>query len=231
MSIIQLRRVTNRISASAVIAIGCLALGLALHIGVRAASCEVWVSPNYDESTPGWGITRFSTIQDGVDAVSSGGTVNVGAATYYETVVIEKSLSLEGEDAETVVLDADNLGSCIRVNNTSDVTVSGMALTGSRLGMEEYDYPAAWLHGSSSVTIADSIIFGVGILLTDSHNNTIINSLIDAHAPIMLHGSRDNRIEGNQIQVRHPQGVGLYHGSNGNVVSRNTIIGSDLDPG
>lgn len=231
MSIVQLPSIKNKISALAVIAISCLALGLALHIGVRAAPYEVWVSPDYDESTPGWGITHFSTIQDGVDAVSSGGTVNVGAATYYERVVIEKSLSLEGEDAETVVLDADNLGSCIRVSNTSDVAVSGMALTGSRLGMEEYEYPAASLEGSSSVTIADSIILGVGIRLIDSHNNTIINSLIDSQAPIMLFGSRHNRIEGNQIQVRHPQGVGLYNGSNGNVVSKNTIIGTDLEPG
>ncbi len=36
--------------------------------------------------------------------------------------------------------------------------------------------------------------------------NTIRNNGIDCHVPIILFGSRENVIEGNQISVRHPQG-------------------------
>jgi len=60
--------------------------------GVAAAEDEVWVDPAYSESTPGWNITRFATIQSAVDNVTANGTVNVAAGTYYENVKIPAGL-------------------------------------------------------------------------------------------------------------------------------------------
>jgi hypothetical protein len=94
-----------------------LAAGLVLGLGlttvspVRAqAPGEVWVDDDFDPGTPGWNVTRFAVIQDGVNAVASGGTVHVAAGIYDEQVVIDKTLKLQGAGVSTVVKpSADNL--------------------------------------------------------------------------------------------------------------------------
>ncbi len=56
----------------------------------------VYVDDDYDSGTPGWGVDRFATIQDGVNAVEANGQVIVAAGEYIETVIISKTLSLKG---------------------------------------------------------------------------------------------------------------------------------------
>ena len=63
----------------------------------------VYVDDDYNPSTPGWGLTHFNKIQDGIDAVNENGTVNVYSGIYDEynpnpheaLVVIDKSLKLD----------------------------------------------------------------------------------------------------------------------------------------
>ena len=90
-----------------------LVLGLGLVTGspvMAQPPGEVWVDDDFDPSTPGWNITRFALIQDGVGAVTSGGTVHVAAGIYDEQVVIDKRLTLQGAGVATVVKpSADNL--------------------------------------------------------------------------------------------------------------------------
>ena len=70
---------------------------------------EVWVDDNFNVSTPGWGVTHFDNIQDGIAAVS-GSTVNVAAGTYYETLNITTAgLEIIGENRLTVIIDPTGL--------------------------------------------------------------------------------------------------------------------------
>ena len=81
-----------------------LGLGLATGTPVMAQPPgDVWVDDDFDSGTPGWNVTRFAVIQDGVAAVASGGTVHVAAGTYDEQVVIEKTLTLQGAGVSTVI--------------------------------------------------------------------------------------------------------------------------------
>jgi hypothetical protein len=90
-----------------------LVLGLGLTTGspvMAQPPGQVWVDDDFNSGTPGWNVTRFAVIQDGVNAVTSGGTVHVAAGTYEEQVVIDKMLTLQGTGATTVVRpSADNL--------------------------------------------------------------------------------------------------------------------------
>ncbi len=90
-----------------------LLLGLGLITGspvMAQPPSQVWVDDDFNPGTPGWNVTRFAVIQDGVDAVASGGTVNVAAGIYDEQVVIDKMLTVRGVGATTVVKpSADNL--------------------------------------------------------------------------------------------------------------------------
>ena len=83
-----------------------LVLGLGLMTGSPAMAQspgEVWVDDGFDFGTPGWNVTRFAVIQDGVGAVASGGTVHVAAGTYDEQVLIDKRLTLQGAGVTTVI--------------------------------------------------------------------------------------------------------------------------------
>lgn len=90
-----------RLLLAAVVVVG---LGLTTGPSVMAQPPgEVWVDDDFDSGTPGWNATRFAVIQDGVAAVSSAGTVHVAAGTYDEQVLINKSLTLQGAGAATVI--------------------------------------------------------------------------------------------------------------------------------
>jgi hypothetical protein len=65
---------------------------------------EVWVSTTGDDSNLGTQTDPFATIQKGVDAVASGGIVHVAAGTYDEQVVIDNSLTLQGEGDTTTIV-------------------------------------------------------------------------------------------------------------------------------
>ena len=66
----------------------------------------VWVDDDFNSSTPGWGEYKFAKIQDGVNAVASGGTVHVAAGTYVENVVTTVPLAIVGAGQSTVVAPA-----------------------------------------------------------------------------------------------------------------------------
>ncbi|MBN2149132.1 MAG: tandem-95 repeat protein [Anaerolineales bacterium] len=64
----------------------------------QAVPTTVYVDDDFDSSTPGWGYDHFATIQNGIDAVASGGTVNVAAGTYSEAVTVNKDITLQGDN-------------------------------------------------------------------------------------------------------------------------------------
>ncbi|MEW5784773.1 MAG: NosD domain-containing protein [Bacillota bacterium] len=67
---------------------------------------NVYVDNGFFSDTAGWGETHFDKIQDGIDAVSAGGTVYVAAGSYCENVSISKdNLTIMGEDG--AILDGD----------------------------------------------------------------------------------------------------------------------------
>jgi len=73
------------------------------------------------------GPANFSTIQEAINAASNGDSISVRAGTYYECVVVNKSVSLFGEDADTTIIDASQMGDCMQITahsvRVSDFTI------------------------------------------------------------------------------------------------------------
>lgn len=86
----------------------------AIKVRSTEAPNEVWVDDDWIEETDGnvvddgkiFGYNAFSTIQDAIAQVASGGTINVAAGTYTEIgqIVINKNLSIIGADKTTTII-------------------------------------------------------------------------------------------------------------------------------
>lgn len=108
----------------------CTALWFALSFGVTTAvaapgDSEVWVCPTGDCGHPG---VAHNTIQAGVDAVDSGGTVHVAAGTYTETVIISKTVSIDGAGQTATVIDGGASAPVISVT-VGSVFISDLMIT------------------------------------------------------------------------------------------------------
>ncbi len=77
-------------------------------------------------------------IQGAVDAAESGDTINVLPGTYFENVVVDKSLDVLGAGVGETVVDGNHKGSVFKIGETNsniDVNLSGMTITnGSGIG-------------------------------------------------------------------------------------------------
>ena len=76
----------------------------------------------------------YPTIQQAVNAAGTGDMVYVRAGTYYEHVTINKSLTLQGEDRETTIIDGSGSGMVIYAT-ANYITMSGLTATNGEFGI------------------------------------------------------------------------------------------------
>lgn len=94
----------------------------------------------------------YSIIQMAINVANPGDTVYVRAGTYYENITIGKSLTLQGEDRETTIIDGGGTGNVIYVT-AHNVTISGLKIIN---GLNGIFLP---IHGYiSHLTVRDAII-------------------------------------------------------------------------
>ena len=144
----------------------------------------------------------FSTIQEAVDNAPEGGTVFVRSGNYSERVLVNKPLSLIGEDRESTIISVYLPGfltyGAIEVS-ASDVTISG------------FTTKDAWK----------------GILIRDSSTREfsrckiIGNNLVDNYRWGILMWGKNHVVSGNYIAGNGADGI--YVGSSNSVISGNNI--------
>jgi len=146
---------------------------------------------------------NYTTIQGAINApeTRNGHTIFVDAGMYFENVVVNKSISLVGEDKYHTVIDAMRTGSAIHVSANS-VTVAGFTLSyAGRMSLQSGIY----LYKSSFDNISDNI------MKYNDYGMTITQST-------------DNSITGNIASDNNENGINLQDGSVNNVISGNTLL-------
>ena len=130
----------------------------------------------------------YPTIQEGIDIATTGDTVFVSIGTYSpETgenfpIMMISNINLIGEDEKTTILDAQQSGSVVTMDNCENNTISHLTITG---GSGTTNGGGMLLLNSNPllkhITITNNISYldGGGIYLVDS--NPLLNHITISH--------------------------------------------------
>jgi len=168
----------------------------------------------------------FSTIQDAINAASSGDEINVAAGTYGESLTINKQLILLGANANI-----DPAGSADRENEsiiTGQVEfISGG--DGSEFNGFKLDGDRIWIHGASDVTASYNIVSGSGahgIVIDNSPNAVISYNTVDTstwESIVTFSGSVGTEISYNAVSNSGKQGIVISSGCDATEIRQNTV--------
>jgi len=193
---------------------------------------------------------NYSTIQEAIKANETldGQTITVDNGTYFENIVINKSIALEAsysaQPSEPLpIIDGNFTGVAVSIQ-APDVTFSGFIIRDSQTGILlnnannsqvfgnqiDFNTAGATLNNSCNSVIRDNVLLSniVGIEVEGpSTNNTIENNQItQASADGIVVSTSNNTITGNSIigDYNVPQtGISISFASN-DTISDNTII-------
>ncbi len=190
-----------------------------------------YVDDDFNESTPGWEFDHFDNIQDGIDTVNENRTVCVYNGTYYENIVVDKSVKLVGEDRNNTVIDGSGNGDVIYFS-ANWIKISGFTIqnSGNSWGDACLDITSNYNSINGNIINNDgSSFFGVyfhEISLENKITDNIIEGCIEDG--IYLSESSDNNTVSENFIINNHDGIQLFEVS-GNIISSNTIFNNDDD--
>ena len=192
----------------------------------------------------------FTSIQDAINASKDGDTIFVYSGTYYENVLVNKTLNLVGEDRNNTIIDGGHNGDV--VNFTADwVNMTGFMVRNSSIAWPNYDagieicwssyfkvsncnilnnFYGIYIYNSSGSAIIDNI-FSLnewsGIIIYESSSNKITsNNISNNDWGISIVDSSTNDINGNNI-ISNEYGISLSS-SNGNNITGNNASNNNI---
>ena len=217
---------------------------LAVAVCVMSAGVGAAAVITVDDS----GGADFTSIQEAVNAASTGDTIEVRSGTYYENVDVNKQLTLRGVDtgAGMPVVDAGGSGSVI-ILSADKIKLEGFAVINSYYRLEKAgikvissyntitnnnisnnNYGIYLYVTSKNIVISNNVSNNnYGINLYSSGNNTIINNNASNNSPycIYLRYSNNNTITNNNASY-YKFGINLEYSSN-NTINANTASNNE----
>jgi len=164
--------------------------------------------------------TDYGTIQAAIDTANTGDTIYVYAETYYEHVVVNKAVSLIGENKGITVIDGSGTGSAIGISHASNVTVSGFTISNS--GTEA---SGIYLFYASYCTIIGNNIINhsTGVSVWSSNHNILTgNTITNNDKGLDVSNFSDvNEIVGNTIASNYGYGIYLDTAGNNSIYHNN----------
>jgi nitrous oxidase accessory protein len=163
----------------------------------------------------------YSTIQEAINHADDGDTIIVKSGTYYEHIVVNKVISLIGENKRTTIIDGNATGTVVSITANS-VIVSGFTLQNCG------NYPGRILQANSNGNkITCNVILnngdGKGISLDGSMGNIVSdNEVSNTFDGIILSGSSYN-IVSNNIVSHNGYGIYIYTFSDNNLIFANNV--------
>jgi parallel beta-helix repeat protein len=163
---------------------------------------------------------QFS-IQEAINNASIGATISILAGIYQESIIVNKTVKLLGENKETTIIQMNDTD-VVRIV-ADNVYVSGFTIRNGGDGIS--------LEGSSNCTIANNIIFNnsIGIHLNGSTNTTIIKNILvnntrtGTGCGIFLSERASRNILKDNSIIDSGEGIYILNSDN-NTVTRNWLL-------
>jgi parallel beta-helix repeat protein len=184
----------------------------------------------------------YTSIQDAINAAIPGDTVFVFNGTYFEKLVVNKVINLEGMNRENTTINGGGSGIVITVNNAIAVNITGFNVTNGSIGMRLYSSNhtisrniitanidnGVEIDTSSNINIIDNIISynkEYGFRITSSANILVKDNNISSnnYYGIYLDDSTFNTFSGNNISNNNNGGLYVRNSPNQNITN-NTFI-------
>jgi parallel beta-helix repeat protein len=179
----------------------------------------IWYVDDVPGSGPGNPPEDFTNIQDAINASNDGDTIYVYNGTYYENVIVNKTLTLMGEDKNTTIVDGGWSDDPMYVSSDG-VNISGFTVTHS--GVNWYD-AGIDLDSVEDCRIADNIAIenARGFRLYYSNRSNLSGNIVidNWDYGFFITYSNNNSITGNNVS-NSDSGILLIY-SNDNTISRN----------
>jgi parallel beta-helix repeat protein len=164
----------------------------------------------------------YLTIQEAVTAAGSGDIIEVAAGVYTESVYVETSLTIRGQDKYNTVVDSNGTGHVFWLTQ-NDVVITGFTMLNG-------NYCAIKAEMTGGHFISDNIIsnslYGVYLYSAPSSSQVVENTFINNDMyGIKVSSSNNNNISHNQI-TDSTYGIKLDGTSEDNTITGNTISGA-----
>ena len=120
----------------------------------------------------------FDSIQQAIDNASDGDTIIVYNGEYCESIVINKSLTIQGENMNTTIIEGNHSASYVIKIIADNVSIEGFSIIGPS------HFSGIELHKSDNVTIYNckiNVSSGIGIKIDNSSNSTVLDCIISAN--------------------------------------------------
>ena len=166
--------------------------------------------------------TQYLTIQEAINHASSGGSIFVHSGTYYEHVVVNKSIFLIGECIESTLIDGENKPGKVISITASNVSIQGFTIKGSRA--RPYDC-GIFVDHSNGIDISHNTITGNndGVSFYSSSANVVSdNTITSNYYGISLDYSSANIVSSNTITENY-YGIHFTLYSSNNTICHNNF--------
>jgi parallel beta-helix repeat protein len=169
----------------------------------------------------------FIRIQSAINVANEGDTVYVYSGTYYEHVVVDKSINLTGENRDATIIDGGGVGDVVYIS-ANWVNMSGFTMRNS--GPNGFPRDAGIdIDSAHNVTISDSKFTDNrdAIYLYNSNDGFVTDNIVDDFEGIHVELSRNITITGNILSNQY-YGINL-DSSIMTKITDNTMIGDGLE--
>jgi len=179
----------------------------------------------------------YQMIQEAIDNANEGDTVFVRSGTYSESLIIDKPISLIGQDNNITIIDGNGASKVLYVTG-DHVTIEGFTVQNG--GFPYYQSNAAIFLESSGNVISNNVIannkdYAIWLNWSSNDNYVAYNVITSNWRGCLLRDNNNNSVVGNEIANNSEEGISLVGSSNnsvtGNKISNNGegIILSDDD--
>jgi parallel beta-helix repeat protein len=192
------------------------------------------IRPAKTESTTIIVPDDYLTIQEAINAANPQDTVFVKAGTYYEHVIVNKTVSLIGESMETTTIDGNTTTSGTAITITAD------NVTLSEFRVQRADYNIAVLNCRNAKIYNNSLGSGHYKIFLQNAEDCIVrgNTIIGGWKGIALVSSNHDKIIDNEISMcnSYTFPIGPFYGlslenSTVNNIEDNLILNCDIGIG